>query len=177
MAEHRASGTTEHQMTRPGSDELGEAQAQRAGINFEWHFGRVTSMGVYGLPKTGTSRFCGKKGASATQQGEITDEQWEIFKLAFVGSGRIAILSDQEEKGWMYDYRFLEALRGRSSLPYSCHMNLCPFGYTHSVLERSHGMKPWVLFEDRASSLWGCDRSLPKTSAAAYSKKIRKLGM
>ena len=32
--------------------------------------------------------------------------------MAFVGSGRIAILSDQEDKGWMYDYRFLEALRG-----------------------------------------------------------------
>ena len=32
MAEQRASGTTEHQMTRAGSDELEEAQAQRAGI-------------------------------------------------------------------------------------------------------------------------------------------------
>ena len=44
-------------------------------------------------------------------QGEITDEQWEILKLAFVSTGRIAILSDQPEKDWMYDYRFLEAVR------------------------------------------------------------------
>jgi len=41
----------------------------------------------------------------------ITDEQWEIFTLAFVSTGRIAILSDQPEKNWMYDYRFLEAVR------------------------------------------------------------------
>ena len=53
-----------------------------------------------------------EEGGVSNQQGEITDEQWEIFKLAFVGAGRIAILSDQEEKRWMYDYRFLEAIRG-----------------------------------------------------------------
>src|SRR6185503_8813725 len=54
-----------HQMTRAGSDELGEAQAQRAGINFEWHFGRVTSLGVYeidqivkrGKTARGTQRY------------------------------------------------------------------------------------------------------------------------
>jgi hypothetical protein len=39
------------------------------------------------------------------------DEQWDIFKLAFLTTGRIAILSDQEGEQWMYDYRFLEAVR------------------------------------------------------------------
>jgi len=112
MAEHRASGTTEHQMTRPGSDELGEAQAQRAGINFEWHAGRVTSLGVYEITNSRTVTILWEEGGVSNQQGEITDEQWEIFRLAFLGAGRIAILSDQEDKGWMYDYRFLEALRG-----------------------------------------------------------------
>ena len=112
MAEQRASGTTEHQMTRAGSDELEAAQAQRAGSNFEWHFGRVTSMGVYEIANSRTVTILWEEGGISNQQGEITDEQWEILKLAFLGSGRIAILSDQEDKGWMYDYRFLEALRG-----------------------------------------------------------------
>ena len=44
-------------------------------------------------------------------QGEITQEQWEIFKLAFLTTGRIAVVSDQEDDGWMYDYRLLEAVR------------------------------------------------------------------
>ena len=44
-------------------------------------------------------------------QGNIDDEQWDIFKLAFLTTGRIAVLSDQEGEGWMYDYRFLEAVR------------------------------------------------------------------
>jgi hypothetical protein len=52
-----------------------------------------------------------EEGGISSQQGDITDEQWEIFKLAFVSTGRIAILSDQPAKDWMYDYRFLEAVR------------------------------------------------------------------
>ena len=111
MAEQSASGTTEHQMTRAGSDELGEAQAQRAGINFEWHFGRVTSLGVYEITNSRTVTILWEEGGVSNQQGEITDEQWEILKLAFVSTRRIAILSDQPEKDWLYDYRFLEAVR------------------------------------------------------------------
>ena len=83
-----------------------------AGINFEWHFGRVTSLGVYEMANSRTVTILWEEGGVSNQQGEITDVQWEIFKLAFVGAGRIAILSDQEDKHWMYDYRFLEALRG-----------------------------------------------------------------
>ena len=37
--------------------------------------------------------------------------QWEIFKLAFMTTGRVAVLSDRTGQGWMYDYRFLEAVR------------------------------------------------------------------
>jgi hypothetical protein len=46
-----------------------------------------------------------------SRTGRIPDEQWEILQLAFMSTGRIAILSDQAEKNWMYDYQFLEAVR------------------------------------------------------------------
>jgi hypothetical protein len=46
-----------------------------------------------------------------SQQGEINADQWEIFKLAFMSTGRIAVLSDAEGEGWMYDYRYVEAVR------------------------------------------------------------------
>jgi hypothetical protein len=52
-----------------------------------------------------------EEGGVSSQQGEITDEQWEIFKVAFLSTGRIAVLSDKQGKEWMYDYRFLEAVR------------------------------------------------------------------
>ncbi len=52
-----------------------------------------------------------EEGGVTSQQGNITDEQWEIFRLAFLTTGRIAVLSDLEGDGWMYDYRFLEAVR------------------------------------------------------------------
>jgi hypothetical protein len=52
-----------------------------------------------------------EEGGIASQQSDIRDEQWEIFKLAFQTSGRIAVLSDKQDEGWMYDYRFLEAVR------------------------------------------------------------------
>ena len=75
--------TTEHQMTRAGSDELGEAQAQQAGINFEWHFGRVTSLGVYEIANSRTVTILWEEGGVSNQQGEVTDEQWEIFGWRF----------------------------------------------------------------------------------------------
>ena len=43
--------------------------------------------------------------------GDISEEQWEVFKLAFMTTGRVAVLSDQQGEGWMYDYRFVEAVR------------------------------------------------------------------
>lgn len=46
-----------------------------------------------------------------SKQGDISDEQWEIFKLAFMTTGRVAILSDLSGEEAMYDYRFLEAVR------------------------------------------------------------------
>jgi hypothetical protein len=52
-----------------------------------------------------------EEGGVSSQQGDITDEQWEIFKLAFSTTGRIAVLSDEAGKTWMRDYRFLEAVR------------------------------------------------------------------
>jgi hypothetical protein len=52
-----------------------------------------------------------EEGGVTSQQGKITSEQWEIFRLAFQTTGRIAVLSDEAGEGWMYDYRFLEALR------------------------------------------------------------------
>jgi hypothetical protein len=52
-----------------------------------------------------------EEGGVTSQQGDIAEEQWEIFRLAFVTTGRIAVLSDQHEPDWMYDYHCLEAVR------------------------------------------------------------------
>jgi hypothetical protein len=111
MAEARISEDTLSRMTRAGSDELGASRAAQAGADFEWHFGRVTSLGTIAITDSRTVTILWEEGGISSQQGEITDEQWEIFQLAFVSTGRIAILSDQPEKDWMYDYRFLEAVR------------------------------------------------------------------
>jgi hypothetical protein len=46
----------------------------------------------------------------ATSHHDVSDGQWEIFKLAFLGTGRIAILSEEKGESWMYDHRFLEAV-------------------------------------------------------------------
>lgn len=92
-------------------DELKATQAEQAGSEFEWHFGRVTRLGNFELAGGREVTIMWEEGGLTSQQGDITDEQWEIFKLAFLTSGRISILSDAEGNGWMYDYRFLEAVR------------------------------------------------------------------
>jgi hypothetical protein len=64
-----------------------------------------------GITDSRTVTILWEEGGISSQQGDITDEQWEVFKLAFMSTGRVAILSDQLAKDWMYDYRFLEAVR------------------------------------------------------------------
>jgi hypothetical protein len=111
MAEDRTAESTPGRITRTGSDELEASRAAQAGADFDWHFGRVTSLGTIAITDSRTVTILWEEGGISSQQGELTDEQWEIFKLAFVSTGRIAILSDQPAKDWMYDYRFLEAVR------------------------------------------------------------------
>ena len=111
MAENGPAERAPGRMTRAGSDELEASRAEQAGAEFDWHFGRVTSLGTIGIIDSRTITILWEEGGVSSQQGEITDDQWEIFKLAFLSTGRIAILSDQPAKDWMYDYRFLEAVR------------------------------------------------------------------
>lgn len=100
-----------HQQQSSGTSGVGAAQAQEAGTKFEWHFGRVSSLGYFDIAGGRTVTIVWDQGGVSSQQGSITDEQWEIFKLAFHTNGRISVLSDEQGDGWMYDYRILEAVR------------------------------------------------------------------
>ena len=106
----KSSEKTKHQIHESGGEALEAAQAKKAGNNFEWHFGRVTSLGSYSVAGRSVS-IAWEGGGATSQQGDITDDQWEIFKLAFTTTGRIAILSELPGEDALYDYRFLEAVR------------------------------------------------------------------
>ena len=105
------SGSTKHQTHEAGGDALEAAQAKKAGAKFDWHFGRVTRLGHFAIPGGHGVTIVWEEGGVTSQQGDINADQWEIFKLAFMSTGRIAVLSDVEGEGWMYDYRYLEAVR------------------------------------------------------------------
>jgi hypothetical protein len=111
MAEKKARRATGQRLQRADQDALGAAQAERAGAEYRWHFGRVTSLGAYEIAGGRGVTIAWEEGGVTSQQGTLSAEQWEIFRLAFLTMGRIAVLSDQDGEGWMYDYRFLEALR------------------------------------------------------------------
>jgi hypothetical protein len=111
MAKQKSSTQTGQRMHRPGAQALEAAQASQAGAEFEWHFGRVTRLGNFAIAGGRAVTVAWEEGGVTSQQGNITDAQWEIFNLAFVTTGQIAVLSDQEGEAWMYDYRFLEAVR------------------------------------------------------------------
>src|SRR5919197_2111221 len=108
MAEEGTSEETPSRMTRAGSDELEASRAAQAGADFEWHFGRVTSLGMIEIASSRSVTILWEEGGISSQQGDITEEQWEIFKLAFLSTGWVAVLSDQPAKERMYGYRFLE---------------------------------------------------------------------
>ncbi len=93
------------------AEAVGAAQAKQAGSEFNWHFGRVTRIGNFELGGGREVVIMWEEGGVTSQQGNISDGEWEIFKLAFLTTGRIAVLSSEPDEDWMYDYRFLEAVR------------------------------------------------------------------
>jgi len=111
MAGAKKRDSAGRQLRGPSAEAVDAAQAQEAGAKFEWHFGRVTRMGTYDFAGGRGVTIVWEEGGVTSQQGEITDPQWEVFKVAFLTTGRIAVLSDADGEGWMYDYRFLEAVR------------------------------------------------------------------
>lgn len=110
MAKQKSS-KTKHQIHEAGGEALGAAQAKKAGTKFGWHYGRVTGLGYFEIAGGRSVSIAWEGGGVTSQQGDISDAQWEIFKLAFTTTGRIAILSDLSGEAALYDYRFLEAVR------------------------------------------------------------------
>lgn len=77
---------------------------------WRFHTGKIMSMGFFAT--AGGKEVVilwNETGRSTRKQGGISDPEWEIFKLAFAGSGKISIMSDRAD--WGFDYRFLEAVR------------------------------------------------------------------
>jgi hypothetical protein len=111
MAQTKTDSDSHRRVHGASADALQAQLAESAGPKFEWHYGRVTRLGSFAVGVDREVTIVWEEGGIASQQGDITDSQWEVFKLAFLTSGRIEVLSDQEGEGWMYDYRFLEAVR------------------------------------------------------------------
>jgi hypothetical protein len=72
------------QIRGASTEALEAAQAERAGSKFEWYFGRATRLGNYEVAGGRGVTIVWEEGAVSSQQGKISDEQWEIFKLAFL---------------------------------------------------------------------------------------------
>jgi hypothetical protein len=109
MAKKRSAGKGQ-QIRNQSAEGLEAAQATAAGVEFLWHYGRVTSLGSYQAGDGRGVTIAWEEGGATSYVGEITDAQWEVFRLAFMTAGRVAVLSDESD-GWWYDYRFLEAMR------------------------------------------------------------------
>ena len=93
--------------------DLDEATLKLAGVLgvFTWHYGTVTGLGFFSTAGGREVVILWDEGGASRKQGGISDLEWEIFKLAFAGTGRIAVLSDKAAPDWKFDYRFLEAQR------------------------------------------------------------------
>lgn len=99
------------QFREASAEGIGAALAKQAGSEFSWHYGRITRMGNFQIAGGREIVIAWEEGGVTSQQGQISDAEWEILKLAFLSTGRVAVLSDAPDEGWMYDYRFLEAVR------------------------------------------------------------------
>jgi hypothetical protein len=75
-----ATTATQHQIHRAGAEALEVAQAEQAGTEFEWHFGRITRLGTFEVVGRAVT-IVWEEGGTTSQQGNITDEQWEILGI------------------------------------------------------------------------------------------------
>ena len=107
----KQTGGDGHQVRETSAQAVGAAQAREAGVGFQWHYGRITRIGSFEAAGGREVVIVWEEGNVSSQQGSISDEEWEIFKLAFMTTGRIAVLSDEAGDGWTSDFRFLEAVR------------------------------------------------------------------
>ena len=107
----KQTGGDGHQVREASAQAVGVAQAREAGAGYQWHYGRVTRLGSFEAAGGREVVIVWEEGGVSSQQGEISDDEWEILKLAFMTTGRIAILSDEAGEGWTSDFRFLEAVR------------------------------------------------------------------
>ena len=74
MAEESTAERTSGRLTRAGSDELEASRAAQAGADFDWHFGRVTSLGMTAITDGRTVTMLWDEGGISSQQGDIPDE-------------------------------------------------------------------------------------------------------
>lgn len=91
--------------------EITDATLKGMSLSASWtlHYGRVAGLGDFSGREV---VIAWDEGGSSRMQGGITDGQWETFKLAFAGTGRISVLSDKPlATNWKFDYRFLEAIK------------------------------------------------------------------
>lgn len=117
MATKKASSTTglkknQQTLSRHLSDiDQFTLESVGAAAAFAWHYGTVSGLGFFSTAGGREVVIVWDEGGASRQQGSISDQDWEIFKLAFAGRGRISVLSDKAGQDWKFDYRFLEAQR------------------------------------------------------------------
>lgn len=107
----KSGGGDGHQIRETSAEGVEATQAREAGAQFEWHYGRVSRLGNFEMAGGREVVIVWEEGGVSSQQGNISDEEWDILKLAFLSTGRIAILSDESGDNWRSDFRFLEAVR------------------------------------------------------------------
>jgi hypothetical protein len=84
MADERSSDSTTGRMTRAGTDELEASRAEQAGTDFEWHFGRVTSLGMIEIANSRSVTILWDEGGISSQQGDLTQERKRSQGVKFI---------------------------------------------------------------------------------------------
>jgi len=90
-------------------------KALKLSKTFVYHAGMILQIGVINAPGTSSSRQVvikwNEMDVPTTCTGSISDEAWEILKVAHSANGRILLLSDKVGLDWTMDFRILWAVR------------------------------------------------------------------
>jgi hypothetical protein len=104
-------GTPQVKVLAPRAADIDAATLSANGLaSWRMHYGKVAGLGYFTTAGGREVVINWDEGGASRMQGGLSDQQWEVFCLAFAGTGRIMILSDKpSDWDWKFDYRFLEA--------------------------------------------------------------------
>jgi hypothetical protein len=83
--------------------ERDRALAHAAGAGYAWHYGTLRGLGAH--PAGRSAEVVWDEGVQSDGAGNVSDDAWDVLRLAFETTRRIRVLSALPAPAWAFDFQ------------------------------------------------------------------------